>query len=138
MNTRINNICVIGLGYVGLTMAVTLAENKFTVFAIEKNREILGKLKNGEPHFHEKGLAELIIKNKDKNLYLFEKIPAGVKIDAFVISVATPIDKITKMPKIDYIKNAVNEILPHLKEEQLVILRSTVPVGTTRKVILPI
>ncbi len=137
MNTRINNICVIGLGYVGLTLAATLADVGFMVFGIDKNENVLNRLKRGEPHFHEKGLKELLLKYKEKRLSFLKSIPENEKIDVFIISVATPIDKNTKLPKIEFIKHAIEEILPHLKDEQLIILRSTVPVGTTRQVVLP-
>lgn len=138
MNTRINNICVIGLGYVGLTLAVTLAKNGFKVFGIEKNKEILRQLKQGKPHFHERGLAELLNKHKGRGLLLLEKIPQNEEIDCFIIAVCTPIDKVTKKPKISYIIRAVKEINSHLKPKQLIILRSTVPVGATRNIVLPI
>lgn len=134
---RINNVCVIGLGYVGLTLAATLADVGFMVFGVDKNENVLNRLKMGEPHFHEKGLKELLSKYKEKRLSLLKSIPGNEKIDAFIISVATPIDKSTKLPKIEFIKHAIKEILPHLKDEQLIILRSTVPVGTTRQIVLP-
>lgn len=134
---KINNICIIGLGYIGLTLAVTLAEKGFQVFGVEKDLKKLEQFKNGKPHFYEKGLAELLIKHKDKNLYLFEKIPENKNIDAFIIAVGTPVDKNTKVPKMEYIKDAVKGILPNLKEGQLIILRSTVPIGTSRNIVLP-
>ncbi len=135
---KFNNICIIGLGYIGLTLAVTLAKRGFNVSGIEKDLEKLEQLKKGKPHFYEKGLAELLIKHKEKNLELFDKIPSNKKIDTFIVAVGTPIDKVTKMPKMEYVKKAVGEIVPYLREGQLIILRSTVPVGVTRNIVLPI
>lgn len=134
---RLNNICVIGLGYVGLTLAVTLAESGFEVFGVERDKEKLEQLRRGEPHFREKGLAELLQKYQGKNLHLFGEIPSDKKIDVFIIAVSTPVDKITKEPRIEYIERAVNEIIPHLEEGQLIVLRSTIPVGISRKLVLP-
>ena len=135
---KVDNVCVIGLGYVGLTLAVTLAEKGLTVFGIEKNEKILGDLKKGKSHFHEKGLNELIQKTKGTTLLLSKEIPAGKAINCFIIAVSTPIDAITKLPRIDYIEKATQEIVPHLQPGQLVVLRSTIPVGATRNVVLPI
>ena len=67
------------------------------------------QLKKGKSHFHEKGLSELIQKNKSKNLHLSKEIPNNKKIDCFIIAVSTPIDEITKEPKIDYIIRATEE-----------------------------
>ncbi len=138
MDHKINNVCVIGLGYVGLTLAVTLAERGLIVFGVEKNEKILRELKKGKSHFHEKGLNELIAKTKGKTLLLSKNIPSDAKIDCFIIAVSTPIDPKTKLPRIDYIESATQEIAPHLKPGQLVVLRSTIPVGVTRNVVLPI
>lgn len=134
---NINTICVVGMGYVGLTLAVTLAESGFNVFGIEKDKNILDDLLKGKPHFHEQGLAELLKRQSKKNLRIFQKIPKE-NIDCFIIAVSTPVDQRTKNPKMDYIIRATNEIVPHLKDKQLIVLRSTLPVGTTRNVIFPI
>lgn len=131
------NICVIGLGYVGLTLAVTLAESGFRVCGIEKNESVLKELIKGRPHFHEENLAQLLVKQTKKNLRLFSQIP-DEHFDCFIIAVSTPVDPKTKKPKMDYVVRATREIVPHLKEGQLVMLRSTLPVGTTRNVVLPI
>lgn len=135
---RINNVCVNGLGYVGLTLAVTLAEEGFKVFGVDKNKEILKNIRKGIPHFHEKGLKELILKHKNKNLFVSEKIPEKEKIDAFIIAVGTPLNPLTKKPRMEYIANVTKEVSLNLSREQLVVLRSTVPVGTSRNVVLPI
>ncbi len=132
------NICVIGLGYVGLTLSVVLAEKGFTVFGVERHRPTLETLKNKKAHFFEKGLNRLLDDYVDKKLFLSGEIPADKQIDAFVITVGTPLDKKTKKPIMDFIIETSQTIAENLKDGQLVILRSTVPVGTTRGVVLPI
>jgi UDP-N-acetyl-D-mannosaminuronic acid dehydrogenase len=134
---EIKNICVIGMGFIGTTLAVILAEAGFSVFGIEKDKEKLEQLKKAKPHFHENGLPETLSDQLSKNLFLFDKIPQDKEIDAFIISVATPVDVKTKQPNLEYVKQAINDLLPYLKEGKLVILRSTVPVGTSRKIALP-
>jgi len=135
---KINTVCVIGLGYVGLTLATILAKSGFEVFGIEKDKKKLSLLKKRKPHFHEKGLAELLKKTEGKQLHLLQNIPSNKRIDCFIIAVSTPVDEITKEPKIDSIIAATEEIAPYVTSGQLVVLRSTIPVGATRKIVLPI
>lgn len=134
---EIKNVCVIGMGFIGTTLAAVLAEAGFLVYGIEKDKEKLEGLKKAKPHFHENGLPEILSDQLNKNLFIFDKIPNDKKIDAFIISVATPVDKDTKKPNLEYVKSAINDLKPYLVDGQLVVLRSTVPVGTSRKIVLP-
>ncbi|WP_042696463.1 3-hydroxyacyl-CoA dehydrogenase NAD-binding domain-containing protein, partial [Azospirillum sp. B506] len=52
------NVCVLGLGYVGLTLAVAMADAGFQVHGVEVRQDVLDKLGQGNPHFHEPGLTE--------------------------------------------------------------------------------
>ena len=118
---KINTVCVIGLGYVGLTLAAILAKSGFEVFGVEKDERKLSLLKKGRPHFHENGLAELIKRTEGKRLHLLRDIPSNKRIDCFIIAVSTPVDEITKEPKIDYIIAATREIAPYVTSGQLVV-----------------
>ncbi len=131
-------ICVIGLGYVGLTLSVVLAEKGFKVYGVETNGELVEQLKNGKPHFHEKGLEVLLKKFINKNLFISTEIPVDISMDVFIISVGTPLDKTTKKPIISHIESAVTDVAKKLRPGGLVVLRSTVPVGLTRSYVLPI
>ena len=71
-----------------------------------------------------------------ENLKVSEEIP-DIEFDAFVISVGTPLSN-DNSPIIDYVTSAAKSVSNKLKKGQLVILRSTVPVGTTRKIVIPI
>ena len=126
-------VCIMGLGYVGLTLAVTLAEIGFDVLGIEINEEILKKLNKGIPHFFEGGLdGRLKSVINSKKLRVLKKIPKVCESSVFIITVGTPIDKKNRVNK-KMITNVCNEISEHLKENNLVILRSTVEVGTTKR-----
>lgn len=125
------------MGFIGTTLAAVLAEAGFCVFGIERDEEKLELLRQAKPHFHENGLPEVLSEQLNKNLFVFNKIPDNRSIDAFIISVATPINMETKKPDLSYVESAVKDILLHLKEGQLIMLRSTVPVGTTRNVVFP-
>jgi UDP-N-acetyl-D-mannosaminuronic acid dehydrogenase len=132
-----NNVCIIGVGYVGLTLAVTLAEKGFNVHAIESNDSTFTSLSNGIPHFHEKGIGPALKKHLGKNLFVHKEIP-NMNMSVFVICVGTPLDPLTKKPIMKYIVSATQEVSRKLSNESLVILRSTVPVGATREVVKPL
>lgn len=132
------NICIIGMGYVGLTLAVVMAERGFHVCGIEQKRDILDLLNKKKPHFFERGLQEKLEAITRNNLFFSETIPDAIPFDAFIISVGTPLDPQTKKPVLSYLEKAARDIALCLKENALVILRSTVPVGITRNAVLPV
>lgn len=127
-------ICVIGLGYVGLTLSAVLAEKAFEVYGVDINKSVVNQLNKCNPHFREKGLDALLKKFLNKNLFISDQVPKE-DVSAFIICVGTPIDKATKKPILDYVIRSANDVANHLSDGALVVLRSTVPVGTTRSVV---
>jgi nucleotide sugar dehydrogenase len=133
-----NNICIIGLGYVGLTLAVSMAEKKIKVIGIEKNERILNKLDQNESHFYEPFINDKIKKIRKKKLFkYYKKIPSNIKCSTYIITVGTPLNAYGKS-KIDLIKNISKKISKILKNDDLVILRSTVKIGTTKNIVYKI
>lgn len=130
-------IGIIGLGYVGLTLAVAAAAKGIDVYGVETNQHIKDCLKDNRAHFYEPGLDNLIKRNNNKTLHVVEEFPTGVKFDAFIITVGTPLKKGAKEPNFEYIKSALMSVKNVYDGTQLMILRSTVSVGTTRNVVLP-
>jgi nucleotide sugar dehydrogenase len=132
------NICIVGLGYVGLTLAVVMADVGFNVLGVEIRDEVLEKLKLGEPHFHEPGLKDKLARViESKHFSVLKKIPEGCRSTVFIVTVGTPLGSDGK-PRFDMIENCAREVARHLKDGDLVILRSTVMLGVTRKLVLPI
>lgn len=131
------HIGIIGMGRVGLTLALTLASVGFKVLGVEREEEIVKSLDKGKPHFYEKGL-ETLLKSRleDSNLVIANRIEE--KQDAYIICVGTPIDKTTKEVILEPIIRATQEVTRWLEERDVVILRSTVPIGTARNTVLPI
>lgn len=130
-------IGIIGLGYVGLTLAVAASAHDVDVYGVEVNQHIKDCLKQNRAHFFEPGLDNLIQRNNGKSFHVVEQFPADKKFDAFIITVGTPLKKGTDEPNFEYIKSALQSIKHIYDGTQLVILRSTVSVGTTRKIVLP-
>tara|TARA_B110000495_G_scaffold181932_1_gene177056 strand:- start:1796 stop:3097 length:1302 start_codon:yes stop_codon:yes gene_type:complete len=130
------NVCVVGLGYVGLTLALTLADLGIKVSGIDTNKDTTKKLNQSIATISEKGLEELLKKNLNKNFQILENFE-NKEFEIFIICVGTPLNE-NKKPILEYIVSATNEIGTVLKKGQTIILRSTVPVGTTKNTIIPI
>jgi UDP-N-acetyl-D-mannosaminuronic acid dehydrogenase len=135
-DARYKQIGVVGLGYVGLTLAVTLADLGFTVRGYDTNPAVVKSTKRGEPHFFEKGLHKMLKDHLDKNFTVVNGFEGKHGCDVYFIAVGTPIKK----GDVDlvYIKAVAEYLSKVIKSGDLVILRSTVPLGTTRDVVIPI
>ncbi|MBI4994123.1 nucleotide sugar dehydrogenase [Candidatus Peregrinibacteria bacterium] len=137
-NFRDRRVCIIGLGYVGLTLATVMADQGFDVLGIEIRDEVLDMLKSGNPHFFEPGLSDHLKRLiKEGNIHFEKYIPKECEATVYIITVGTPLDSDGKV-RLDMIKNVSEEVSRHLKEGDMVILRSTVKLGLTRKFVEPI
>ncbi len=127
------HIVVVGLGYVGLTMAVVMADAGFMVTGVEVDANKCEMLNRGESYIHEVGLQELLREQINKNFNVSTVLPADG--DVYIISVGTPVinnESGKKVPILTYLKEACENIGSKLNRGNLVILRSTVPIGTCR------
>lgn len=134
-------VCILGMGYVGLTLAVVMAERGFRVHGAEINRSTLAGIRAGRPHFFEQGL-EVRLKRalKTGNLAFVERvaeIPSDALPSAYVITVGTPLGADGR-PRMDMVRNVASEVAGHMPEGSLVVLRSTVRLGTSRSVVLKV
>jgi nucleotide sugar dehydrogenase len=131
------NIGVIGLGYVGLTFSVTAAHKGITVYGIEIDGAIKECLKNNHARFFEPGLDSLISLCNNRTFFVVDEFPCDVSFDAFIITVGTPLKKGEAAPNFEYIKQSLASIAHVYTGKELIVLRSTVSVGTTRNIVLP-
>jgi UDP-N-acetyl-D-mannosaminuronic acid dehydrogenase len=142
-----NQICVLGLGYIGLPTASTFATHGLNVLGVDTNPRVVDTLRNGGLHIHEPGLRTLVQAAINSGNLIITDTPAPS--DAFIIAVPTPfkydeIDQARPMefnnPKADlsYVVSAAKSIVPYLSAGNLVILESTSPPCTTIDVIAPI
>jgi UDP-N-acetyl-D-mannosaminuronic acid dehydrogenase len=136
--TTESEVVVIGLGYVGLTLAAHLARSGFKVHGVEVREFILAELAKGKAFFLEEGLDPLlktVIENGSFSFY--NQIPFSDRSRIFVITVGTPLNS-DGSANMDFIKRVSEEVRINLRENDFVILRSTVKIGTTRDVVKPI
>jgi UDP-N-acetyl-D-mannosaminuronic acid dehydrogenase len=133
------HIVVMGLGYVGLTLALVLADEGFMVTGVDVDQKRVDALNAGDSYIHEIGLPQILREQLNKNFFATTQMPADG--DVFIISVGTPVKKDEQGRSVlitDYIEQASRKIGEHIKPGNLVILRSTVPIGTSREFVAPI
>lgn len=139
------NICVIGLGYIGLPTASTFAARGRNVLGVDINGAVVSTLKRGDIHIHEPGLREEFQSALATKRLSFAAAPAPA--DAFIISVPTPFYEGelgeangVKFKKADMraVIAAAKSIVPHLRKGNLVVLESTSPPRTTVDLVRPI
>ena len=128
------NICVLGLGHVGLTLSLVMAEKGFKVFGFDINDKVIEDTKALKCDFYEKDISTYLKRYSNKKLFATSDL-SEVEASVYIITVGTPINPETNIPRIDYIEKASKSIASKLKKGDTVILRSTVPVGTTRNVV---
>ncbi len=132
------SVCIVGLGYVGLTLAVVMAEVGFTVHGVEINQETVDSIARGEPHFSEKGLrARLGAQIAAGRITVSTAWPSPEGINVYIVTVGTPLGPDGKT-NLTAISSVARSIGSQLKDGDLVILRSTVKVGVTNNVVRPI
>jgi UDP-N-acetyl-D-mannosaminuronic acid dehydrogenase len=129
--TEFKNICVLGLGYVGLPTAAIFASRGLKVFGVDVNKETVEIIKRGKIHIVEPGLDLMVNEAVSTGKLIADSQPQPS--DAFIIAVPTPFKKANK-PDLSFIKAAARSIAPVLQKGALVILESTSPIGTTEKV----
>lgn len=130
-----NQICIIGLGYIGLPTASTFASHGLKVIGVDRNQEVVKSLKNGKVHIYEPGLGEIVEKVLREGMLRVSDKP--VEADAFIIAVPTPFYD-DKKADLSYVRSAAESVVPVLRKGNLVVLESTSPPLTTRDIVKPI
>jgi UDP-N-acetyl-D-mannosaminuronic acid dehydrogenase len=142
---KFNNICVIGLGYIGLPTASTFAAHGVNVFGVDIHQTIIDTLNRGEIHIHEPGLQEAF--SQAVKTGKFKAALKPQEADAFIIAVPTPFKEHEtgeyngakyKLADMRAVTSAAESIVPYLRKGNLVVLESTSPPLTTLELVAPI
>lgn len=132
------DVCLVGLGYVGLTLATALADAGFNVLGVEKRPEIVELTNAGKPHFSEMGLDQMLLDvTQSGRLVAKVDFPKDSYSDIYILSVGTPLGPDGKA-RLDFMEAAARSVAENMQDNALVILRSTVKIGTARQVVKPI
>jgi len=129
-------VAVFGLGYVGITLAVSLANRGHQVTGLDIRPELIEELKQGRPHVHEPGLRDMLKSTLTRQRIDFDTSLGGHRHDVYIIAVGTPLDAASR-PNLGALNSVIAAIGSLLKRGDLVMLRSTVPTGTTRNIVIP-
>jgi len=129
------DVCVLGLGYIGLPTALMLATHDNDVAGVDIDTALLGSLSEGKVTFKEEGLEELFEKALAKGILFQSHIP---KARMYIITVPTPFDKNTKKIDPSYVVTAVKDVLAVCDKGSIIVIESTVSPGTIDKFIRPV
>ena len=128
-------VTMIGTGYVGLVTGTCFAESGNDVCCLDVDQKKVDLLNSGGVPIYEPGLTELVKRNADAGRLKFttdyEEAISGAK--CVFICVGTPQDH-NGAADLKYVQSAAEQMAPHLTPGTIVICKSTVPVGTNRKV----
>ena len=130
-------IVMIGTGYVGLISGLCFAEFGFQVICVDKNKKHTNMLKKRKMPIYEPGLDNLFYKHffKTKKIKLSNDLKKSVKsADVVFITVGTPSRRIDGDADLKSVYNVTNEIADSINKYCLIVTKSTVPVGTSKKI----
>ena len=129
------NISIVGTGYVGLVSGACLSETGAIVNCIDVNQSKIDSLNNGIMPIYEPGLEDLVKRNVQKERLFFKTKLSEVvnESDAIFIAVGTPPDE-DGSADLKYVVGVAKEIGQTLDKYTVVVTKSTVPVGTAKKV----
>src|SRR3954452_5052905 len=125
------NVVVVGLGYIGLPTAAVIASRGMQVVGVDVNERVVKTVASGSIHIAEPDLEGLVQKVVTAGSLRVAKDPPNA--DVFMIAVPTPIDE-EKRADLKSVMSAVESIAGVIRPGNLVILESTVPIGTTEAV----
>jgi len=137
-------VCVVGLGYIGLPTALLLARTR-EVVGVDVDADRVATLREGTLPFEEPGLADLFASVRDR-FTARTTIPDpsseasgdAPDADTYLIATPTPLDDVTEVPNLEYVRTALRSVAEVLAPGDMVVLESTVPPGTTDRLVVPI
>ncbi len=140
LKSRIENrtaaIGVIGMGYVGLPLALLFTGERFPVTGFDIDQKKVDSLSAGHSYIY-RIPSEEIRNARDRGFRSSSDYSRLADMDALIICVPTPLDD-HREPDLSYVKATIESIAPHLRPGQLVVLESTTYPGTTEEVLVPV
>lgn len=128
---KIKEISILGLGHIGLPLACILADYGFQVYGVDNDESVIRRVQSGHIELPECNLRNLLKKViTNGSLTVAAKVSTA---DVHLIAVPTPIDA-DRQPDLSFVKSAIESIKPRLRGQDLVIIASTCPIGTTDQI----
>jgi UDP-N-acetyl-D-glucosamine dehydrogenase len=136
IEARTAKIGIVGMGYVGLPLALLFSESKFSVTGLDIDAEKVSALNRGKSYIYRIPENE-IQAARARDFRASDDYSNIVGLDVVIICVPTPLNEYRE-PDLSYIRSTAEAIAPHLQAGQLIILESTTYPGTTEEVLIPI
>lgn len=136
MGNHIQSVAVMGLGYVGLPLALEFHRGGLTVIGLDTDGEKIHQLQSGRSYLDDVSAEQVRSALESKRFTVSTDIGKLSEVDAVCICVPTPLNKLQE-PDLSYIIDAVDSVARHLHQGMLVVLESTTYPGTTEEVVLP-
>jgi UDP-N-acetyl-D-mannosaminuronic acid dehydrogenase len=127
----VTSVAVVGLGRVGLPLALSFADRGHEVIGVERETAVVEAVEGGQMPFEETGTQELLLRVRERGgLELTSRVQDAARANHIVLTLGTP-SHIHIEIDMSQIRRAIDDLLPVLREGQSLILRSTVAPGTT-------
>ncbi|HEX8713753.1 MAG TPA: nucleotide sugar dehydrogenase, partial [Terracidiphilus sp.] len=136
MDTREARIGIVGMGYVGLPLALLFSGERFRVTGFDIAADKVAKLNAGDSYIV-RILPQAIQEAQKSGFRATSDYSEVAAMDAVIICVPTPLDEHHE-PDLSYVRQTVESIAPYVREDQLIVLESTTYPGTTEEVVVPI
>jgi UDP-N-acetyl-D-glucosamine dehydrogenase len=136
IETRQARIGIIGMGYVGLPLALLFSEERFKITGFDIERGKVDKLNHGGSYIVRIPSTEIQLA-QNRGFSATSDYGQIAQMDVVIICVPTPLNEYHE-PDLSYITDTVRSVAPHLRNGQLIILESTTYPGTTEEVVVPL
>lgn len=136
MEIREARIGIVGMGYVGLPLALLFSGERFRVTGFDIAADKVKKLNSGESYIV-RILPDAIAQAQQAGFHATTDYSEIATMDAVIICVPTPLDEHHE-PDLSYVSETVKAIAPHVQEGQLIVLESTTYPGTTEEIVVPL
>lgn len=131
-----SRVAIIGLGYVGMPLALLLVQKGYHVVGIDNNKYKIEKIRKGQSYLKDISDQEITNLNVTNLFEVTDQFERVTKTEVCILCVPTPLNS-QQTPDLSYIQNAINSIKPFIQNEHLIILESSTFPGTTEEVLLP-
>ncbi|MBM7840351.1 UDP-N-acetyl-D-glucosamine dehydrogenase [Alkalihalobacillus xiaoxiensis] len=129
-------VAIIGLGYVGLPLAMLFAAKGYQVFGIDHDHKKVQMLEAGLSYLMEVSNEE--IQTLTNSAFSVSTTYQAInEVDSIILCVPTPLSE-SQLPNLSYVQTAIHDLIPFMKENQLVVLESSTYPGSTEEVVVPL
>jgi UDP-N-acetyl-D-glucosamine dehydrogenase len=130
------SVCVVGLGYVGLPLAIAVAQTGHRVVGLDVRLDVVDGVNAGRPHIADVRPDELMALVRQRRLVATVNAEVLSEADVVIIAVPTPIDEY-RIPDLGFVRTAAQDVARAVRPGTLVVLESTTYPGTTEEVLVP-